>query len=115
MSVRPDSAYLADIQEAIRRIRDYVADTPYEQFRKDIRTQDAVMRNLEIVGEATKNISTSFRKRYPNIPWKQMAALRDRLIHHYFGVNLDIVWDVITEELPKVADQIEAVRKDYLF
>jgi uncharacterized protein with HEPN domain len=73
------------------------------------------MRNLEIVGEATKNISTSFRKRYPNIPWKQMAALRDRLIHHYFGVNLDIVWDVITEELPKVADQIEAVRKDYLF
>ena len=63
MSVRPDSAYLADIQEAIRRIGGYTADMPYEQFRKDIRTQDAVMRNLEIIGEATKNISASFRKK----------------------------------------------------
>jgi uncharacterized protein with HEPN domain len=115
MSARPDSAYLADIQEAIRRIGDYTASLPYEQFRKDIRTQDAVMRNLEIIGEATKNISASFRKKYSGIPWKQMAALRDRLIHHYFGVNLDIVWGVITEELPQVAGQIEIVRKDYLF
>jgi len=115
MSVRPDSVYLADIREAIRRIGEYVVGTPYEQFRKDIRTQDAVMRNLEIIGEATKNISAQFRKQHSTIPWKQMAGLRDRLIHHYFGVNLDIVWGVITEELPAVANQIETIRKDYLF
>jgi uncharacterized protein with HEPN domain len=115
MSVRPDSAYLADIQEAIRRIGGYTADMSYEQFRKDIRTQDAVMRNLEIIGEATKNISASFRKKHSDIPWKQMTALRDRLIHHYFGVNLDIVWGIITKELPGVVNHIEIVRKNYLF
>jgi len=115
MSARPDSAYLADIQEAIRRIVGYTARMSYEQFHNDDRTQDAVMRNLEIIGEATKNISTSFRKRHSGIPWKQMAALRDRLIHHYFGVNLDIVWNVITEELTEVAGRIEIARKDYLF
>ncbi len=115
MSARPDSAYLADIQEAARRIRDYIAVMTYEEFRGDIRTQDAVMRNLEIIGKATKNISVSFRKQYSAIPWKQMAALRDRLIHHYFGVNLDIVWNVITTELPEVALQIDTARKNYLF
>ncbi len=115
MSVRPDSAYLDDILEAVRRIQNYVAAMSYEQFRKDTRTQDAVMRNLEILGEATKNISSSFRKKHTNIPWKQMAALRDRLIHHYFGVNLDIVWGVTRNELPHVAAQIEIARKDYLF
>lgn len=115
MSARPDSVYLADIQEAIRRIGEYIGEMSYEQFRKDIRTQDAVMRNLEIIGEASKNISAQFRKKHSIIPWKEMAGLRDRLIHHYFGVNLDIVWGVITDELPKVAAQIEFVRKEYLF
>lgn len=115
MSVRRDADFLLDIQEAVRRISEYIANMSYEQFRKDIRTQDAVLRNLEIIGEAAKSISAAFCKQHSEIPWRQMAALRDRLIHHYFGVNLDIVWDVVTEELPAVADHIESARKDYLF
>jgi uncharacterized protein with HEPN domain len=115
MSVRRDADYLFDIQEATRRIAEYCSQFSYEQFRKDIRTQDAVVRNLEIIGEAAKGLSPSFRKKYSNVPWKQMAAMRDRLIHHYFGINLDIVWGVVTEELPAVAKQIEALRKDDLF
>ncbi|OQY03611.1 MAG: hypothetical protein B6I25_07865 [Planctomycetales bacterium 4572_13] len=115
MSVRRDSDYLFDIQEAIRRVAEYAGEFSYEQFRKDTRTQDAVIRNLEIIGEATKGLSASFRKQHTDIPWKQMAAMRDRFIHHYFGINLDIVWGVATEELPAVAEQIETLRKDCLF
>ena len=115
MSVRPDSACLEDILEAIRRIQNYVGVMSYEQFREDTRTQDAVMRNMEILGEATKNISAAFRKKHTSVPWKQMAALRDRLIHHYFGVNLDIVWGVIQNELPNLAKEIEIAKKHYLF
>lgn len=101
--------------EAVRRIQEYVGTMSYEQFRKDIRTQDAVMRNLEILGEAAKNISAVFRKKHANVPWKQLAGLRDRLIHHYFGVNLDIVWGVIQKELPDLTIQIKDARKHYLF
>lgn len=115
MSARPDSACLEDIVEAIRRIHEYVGSMEYEQFRNDCRTQDAVIRNLEIIGEATKHISVPFRKKHTNIPWKQMAALRDRLIHHYFGVNLDIVWGILRNELPQVVTEIEIAQKHYLF
>ena len=115
MSARRDTDYLFDIQEAIRRIAEYAGEFSYEQFRKDTRTQDAVIRNLEIIGEAAKGLSASFRKKYSDIPWKQMAAMRDRLIHHYFGINLDVVWGVVTEELPAVAEQIETLRKSDLF
>ena len=115
MSVRRDADYLFDIQEAIRRIAEYAGQLSYEQFRKDTRTQDAVIRNLEIIGEAAKGLSTSFREKHTDIPWKQMATMRDRLIHHYFGINLDIVWGVVTEELPVVTGQIETLRKDDLF
>lgn len=115
MSVRRDSDYLFDIQEAMRRIAEYARELSYEQFREDTRTQDAIVRNLEVIGEAAKGLSASFRKKHTYIPWKQMAAMRDRLIHHYFGINLDIVWGVVTEELPTVAEQIESLRKDDLF
>lgn len=115
MSVRRDADCLLDIHEALSRISGYIVGLSYDQFRQDIRTQDAVIRNLEILGEAAKNLSASFRKRCSDIPWKQMASMRDRLIHHYFGINLDIVWGVITEELPAIADKIKVIRKDSLF
>ena len=91
MSERSDSDFLRDIQEAVRRIRMYTDAMSYDRFLADIKTQDAVIRNLEIIGEATKSLSTELREKYPGMPWKGMAGIRDRLIHHYFGVNLDIV------------------------
>jgi uncharacterized protein with HEPN domain len=109
MSERADGDFLSDIQEAVRRIEVYTAAMTYEGFLADIRTQDAVIRNLEIIGEATKNLSAGLRARYAQVPWKGMAGVRDRLIHHYFGVNLDIVWQIATGELPEVASQIRGI------
>ena len=106
MSKRTDQEFLSDIREALQRITAYVAGMTYESFVVDSKTQDAVIRNLEILGEATKNLSGELRARYPAVPWRSMAAARDRLIHHYFGTNLDIVWHIATVELPQVADQL---------
>ncbi|MBI4317729.1 MAG: DUF86 domain-containing protein [Chloroflexi bacterium] len=112
MSKRSDRDCLSDIREALERITTYVAGMIYESFVADKRTQDAVVRNLEILGAATKNLSEEFRAAYPSVPWKSMAATRDRLIHHYFGVNLDIVWQVITLELPALVSQLEGIEED---
>jgi uncharacterized protein with HEPN domain len=109
MSERADQDFLSDIQEAARRIEAYTTSMTYNGFLADIKTQDAVIRNLEIIGEAAKNLSEGLRAKYPDVPWKGMAGVRDRLIHHYFGVNLDIVWQIVTGELPQVALQIEEI------
>ncbi|MBI3943611.1 MAG: DUF86 domain-containing protein [Chloroflexi bacterium] len=111
MSERTDVDYLGDIQEAIRRIATYTAGMTYESFLADIKTQDAVIRNLEIIGEAAKNLSAELVRKHSNIPWKSMAGVRDRLIHHYFGINFDIVWRIVTQELPIVSAQIEEIQK----
>ena len=109
MSRRSDSDFLQDIQEAANRIATYTDGVTSEAFLNDLKTQDAVIRNLEIIGEATKNLSPELRVKYPTVPWKAMAGIRDRLIHHYFGVNLDVIWQVISVELPSVVVEIEAI------
>ena len=109
MSRRVDGDFLRDIRESARRIKMYTDGMAYDRFLADIKTQDAVIRNLEIIGEATKGLSAGLCKKYPDVPWKGMAGVRDRLIHHYFGVNLDIVWDIVTIELPVLESQIESI------
>lgn len=109
MSSRTDREFLADILEAIRRARLYVDEMGYEQFLTDLKTQDAVIRALEVVGEATKHLSPAVREQHASLPWKNMAGVRDKLIHDYFGVNLDVVWQIVTQELPPVAFQLEQI------
>jgi len=109
MSERTDRDFLSDIQEAIRRILEYTAGMTYQAFLEDAKTQDAVVRNLEVIGEATKNLAKDLREQHAHVPWKSMAAVRDRLMHHYFGVNLDIVWQIVVDELPKVVSQLEMI------
>jgi len=109
MSERANRDFLSDILEAARRITAYTMAMDYEAFLADLKTQDAVIRNLEIIGEATKNLSRELRDRYPGVPWKAMAGIRDRLIHDYFGVNLDIVWQIVSGELPQLIMQIDQI------
>src|SRR3546814_3089119 len=95
MAERRDDALVSDLREAAARIRMYLDGLDYAGFLGDIRTQDAVVRNLEILGEAAKRLSPEFRAHHPQIEWSQIAGMRDRLIHHYFGVNWEIVWNVV--------------------
>jgi uncharacterized protein with HEPN domain len=81
-------------------------------FLRDRKTQDAVIRNLEVVGEAVKNLSQQFRDQHPQVPWKRVAGMRDLLIHRYFGVKLETVWEVVTTELPGLRAAIEAMLAD---
>ena len=109
MSKRGDIESLADILEALHRIDQYVKSIDSQKFMKDLKTQDAVVRNLEIVGEAAKNISKSLREKYPHVAWSDLSKLRDKLIHHYFGVNLDIVCGIIEDSLPQLLSQINKI------
>jgi uncharacterized protein with HEPN domain len=109
MSDRSEQAYLGDVVEACERIRSYIQNMTYDQFLNDTKTQDAVLRNIEIIGEAVKQLPDSLTEKHPAIPWNQAARMRDRLIHHYFGVNLDVVWSVVEADLPKLLDQIKSI------
>ena len=109
MSNRTDKDFLYDIQEAVRRIKAYTHEMTYKEFLADTRTQDAVIRNLEIIGEATKKLSVRLRNQYPSVPWKEMAGARDRLIHHYFGVDIEVVWKISIAELSDLTSQIAEI------
>ena len=108
---RRDQDYLNDIQEAIKRISEYTARLSFQQFIQDRKTQDAVIRNIEVIGEATKNLSHHVRKSNSNIPWKEMAGIRDKMIHHYFGINDEIVWEIAKKELPYLLPKIKEILK----
>ncbi len=100
--MRDFQVYLEDILASINNIEDYTRSLDCEAFVEDKKTVDAVIRNLEIIGEATKRVPEKIRKKYPKIPWKDMAGMRDKLIHGYSGVNLSVVWKTIEERLPAV-------------
>ena len=112
MSKRDVKLYVRDILEAIKAIEKFVEGMDFENFKEDDKTSSAVIRKFEIIGEATKNIPQSIKEKYPHIPWKEMAGFRDRLIHFYFGIKYDIVWDTIKLRLPELRNNIEKVLKD---
>jgi len=85
----------------------------FDEFLKDYKTQDAVIRNIEIIGEASKKISSDLKDKYPNIPWKMIAGTRDRLIHGYFGVNIDIVWEIVTIDMPVLEQEVKKIKDEY--
>ncbi len=107
MSKRNDNELIEDIKLAINRILTYTENMNYESFSNDFKTQDAVIRNLEIIGEAAKLITENTKMRFPKIPWKDIAGTRDKLIHDYFGVNIDIVWEIIISDIPVLKREID--------
>ncbi len=103
--------YLRDIIECINSIENFVNEMQLEEFISDDKTSSAVIRKFEIIGEAVKKIPDEIKIDYPNIPWKEIAGMRDRLIHFYFGVDYKLVWETIKKRLPKLKSVIENILK----
>ena len=104
--------YIQDIIEAMDNAVKFINKMPYEKFVQDDKTIYAVIRAVEIIGEASKNIPEETRRKYPEIPWKDMAGMRDKVIHEYFGVNIERIWLTIKEDVPKIRPSIEKLLKE---
>ena len=100
-----------DILEAIARIERYVTGLSFEQFRADQKTVDAVVRNLEVIGEAVRHLSTDQESLPASVPWTDIAGMRNILIHEYFGVDLSIIWQTVTHDLPALRGQLQQLFK----
>ena len=101
---RDSKVYLEDILEAIRKICEFTSGTSLAALSKDAKTLDAVIRNLEVIGEAVKRLPEEVRSQQPDVEWKKIAGLRDILIHEYFGINVEVVWDIIQHKLSGLED-----------
>ena len=104
--------YIQDIIEAIDKLMKFVKGMSYDEFVQDDKTVFAVVRAIEIIGEAVKNIPEEVRGSYPEIPWKDMAGMRDKLIHSYFGIKLERVWETANEEIPPLKPLFEKLLKE---
>lgn len=105
--------FLKDILNSMELIEDYVDELDFEEFKNDQKTIDAVIRNIEIIGEASKQIPEDIRKEYTNIPWKEMAKMRDKMIHGYFTIMHEILWETAKHDIPETKKIIEDMLKDF--
>ncbi len=112
MKIRDCRMYIEDILSSMNRIEKYVNGLEYEDFIQNDMAVDAVIRNLEIIGEASKNVPENVRSQYPDVPWKRMIGLRNIVIHDYFGVDLSIVWRIVTKNIPAAKIQVEKILND---
>ena len=103
---RHEKLRLLDILDSIDRIISYVEGMGYEDFLADRRTQDAVIRNIEIIGEAARALPEDFQERHADVPWSEIVAMRNVIVHQYFGILPEVVWDVVKNELPTLRAQI---------
>ena len=107
--MRDSKLYLEDILQAIRKIDQYVHGLTYRQFQKDELVLDAVIRNLEIIGEASRNLPQDIKKQFPHIEWKKLSGLRNILAHEYFGVDHEILWDIVTSKMPELKKAVTRI------
>ncbi len=109
---RDYKVYLEDILGASDKVRRYMTGLSFETFSNDEKTLDAVIRNLEVIGEAVKNIPEEIRSEHSDVDWQKIAGLRDILIHKYFGIDLEIIWDIIQNKLPGLEKRVRQILSD---
>ena len=109
--IRDDNLYLAHILDALNQITVYADGLDYESFRTTRMVHDAIIRQFEVIGEATKNLSEEFRTLNPAIPWKDLAGFRDKLIHQYFGVDLTLVWRSVVDDVPILLGELSRIKQ----
>lgn len=109
MSKRDWKLFVEDILESIGLIEDYVGGMDFKDFSHDRKTIDAVVRNFEIIGEASRNIPDEIKNQYQNIDWKGMIGLRNRIAHEYFGLDISIIWHILKQELPPLKNKIKKI------
>lgn len=102
--------YIDDILESMDKIQAYIETVGEDEFYSDSEKQDAVLRRMLVIGEATKNIPAEFRTKYPDVPWQKMAGLRDIIVHQYFGVTLGLIWRVANSDLPLLRKRILEIK-----
>jgi uncharacterized protein with HEPN domain len=98
---RDSLLYLEDIALSMARVQEYIQGLDFQNFKWDYKTVDAVIRNFEIIGEASKNVPKKLKNKYTHIPWEEMYSLRNRISHEYFGIDYEILWDIATKHLPQ--------------
>ena len=107
MKKRNYQDYLKDILDSINDIEDFIRNMSFKEFKKDKKTINAVVRSIEVMGEATKNIPKALRNKHKEVPWKKIVGMRDKLIHEYFGIDVEILWKTVTEDIPPLKKFIQ--------
>jgi len=107
--MKDDLAYIEHILDCLRKIKEYTRNLSKDDFIENELIQDAVIRNIEIIGEATKKISLNLKQAYSEIPWKEMAGMRDKLIHDYLGVDIEVIWKTIESDIPALDEMIRKI------
>ncbi len=111
MSDRPVDLLIEDILERIQRIGRYTRDLDHDAFVQDEKTVDAVVRSLSVIGEAARRVPQEFADRHPGILWRQIVGLRNRIVHDYFNVDLDLVWQIVRDELPRLESELARLKR----
>ncbi|MDK2826492.1 Uncharacterized conserved protein, contains HEPN domain [Methanolobus vulcani] len=110
--MKDPEVFVMHIIDSIEKIEDFTSNKTKDDFLEDVQLQDATIRRIEIIGEASKNIPEDFKSKYPDVPWSEMARTRDKLIHGYFGVDLNLTWDIIQYDLPTLKEKMHQILED---